>query len=252
MTLKEKNKMIKKNAIGISNPFFYFGSFLLYMALIGFISVGWAMASDKVCIVPTGTGVVKCPTLSGPEELTPGETGTYTFQNGETLTITMPSDACGTITFKTKTCSIVVRSTNGQWVYLGNECRKPGPMTSVVCGRRYERIDGRYKQVQDYTYNYFLGTCLYTEPPCGNQKCSCTPATDIFDECISVESTGLIDNYDMQAYPCFWQSTAKWIEVSPRPGPMYDYCVNTLGALGVTSMRCFQSYVLQLFEWQCN
>lgn len=145
------------------------------------------------------------------------------------------TDSCGTIAMAQ------IRSTSGQWVFMGNTCGAPGPHTSVA-GSTFTRISGRYKQEQVYSQTgYFLGTCLYTEPPCGNQGYSCTPPAEYAEPCIDFT----LCEYDRLEFPCCW--------LSPGQIPGIEAYCKSRGALGGTSMRCFASPPdgLKLFEWQC-
>jgi len=138
----------------------------------------------------------------------------------------------------------------GRWVSLGSICKVPGPPTRKMgynryAGWRYERIEGGLKQYQSYRYYYFFGTCLWTEPPCGNQRYSCVPKANSGQECLVPE----VDGFDRREYPCAWQSPEAWSESNDN----YDHsgCTNK-GAMGWTSMVCIYSKNLTAYEWQCD
>ena len=155
------------------------------------------------------------------------------------------SDCVATITVVDKRgeeATGYVRLADGHWQTIGNDCVIPGPMTSRLDGDTWERVEGKYRQEQSiFDYDHFLGTCLYTEPPCGNQGYySCNPAPDPGTECISVKSTGLVGGSDRQEYPCFWTSPVA-----------NSYCTER-GAEGFTSMYCIVSWMPILEEWTCN
>jgi hypothetical protein len=143
---------------------------------------------------------------------------------------------------------------SGRWVRIGSRCDFPGPATKRLgydswYKWQYERVVGKYRQYQTYsTSGGFGGTCLWTEPPCGNQKYSCIPQSNPGSECITLESTGLIDDYDQNEFPCIWQSP----EMSEEEfGGYHTYCTD-LGAKGWTSMLCMASGLLKLEEWRCD
>ena len=143
----------------------------------------------------------------------------------------------------------------GRWVRIGSRCDFPGPATkrlgySSWSKWQYERVVGKYRQYQAYwASGGFGGTCLWTEPPCGNQKYSCKSLTNPGSECITLESTGLIDGYDQNEFPCIWQSPEAWSEAKgTNPN---SYCTD-LGAIGWTSMICFTSRNIKLEEWRCD
>lgn len=144
---------------------------------------------------------------------------------------------------------------SGSWVNIGSRCDVPGPATKHLGYSQYykwqfERVVGRYRQYQTYsTRNYFSGTCLWNEPPCGNQPYSCRPSSNPGMECITLESTGLIDGFDNIDYPCVWQSPEAWSEATGSND--HSYCTN-LGAIGWTSMVCVTSAKLRLEEWRCD
>ncbi len=124
-----------------------------------------------------------------------------------------------------------VRLADGHWQTIGNDCVIPGPMTLRVDGYTWERVEGQYRQEQRISNrNHFLGTCLYVEPPCGNQSpYSCNPAPDPGTECIDVISTGLVGDSDRQEYPCFWSSPIELPYCTDRgsPGMTSMYCITT-------------------------
>jgi len=138
----------------------------------------------------------------------------------------------------------------GQWVSLGSICKVPGPPTRELgyyryAGWQYERIEGGLKQYQSYRFDTFSGTCLWTEPPCGNQGYSCSPKTDPGLECITLDWT---PGLDRKEYPCVWQSP----ELSEEDnGSYHTYCTD-LGAMGWTSMVCIYSKNLTAYEWRCD
>ena len=139
----------------------------------------------------------------------------------------------------------------GQWVSIGNTCQVPGPPTRELgynrhTGWQYERIEGGLRQYQSYRFDTFSGTCLWTEPPCGNQGYSCVPKTDPGLECITLDWT---PGYDRKEYPCVWQSPEAWSESNDN----YDhsYCTNR-GSMGWTSMVCIYSKNLRAEEWRCD
>ncbi len=127
-----------------------------------------------------------------------------------------------------------------------NICKIPGPKNRSGAGTfRYARVEGKYKQIQHYRTNYFLGTCAYEEPPCGQSRgYSCNTNTTC-EECISIPSTGIIpethDNYE---------DSCAWIPLDTTSS-FGQYCLNR-GALGGTSMLCIYSNWLNLYEWKCN
>jgi hypothetical protein len=142
----------------------------------------------------------------------------------------------------------------GRWVRIGSRCDFPGAATRRLgyahgWGWQYERIVGNYRQYQVFNANGFAGTCLWREPPCGNQTYSCTPQTNPGIECITLESTGLMNGYDQKEYPCVWQSPEAWSEAN-RNGN-HSYCTDR-GAIGWTSMLCFSAGRLRLEEWRCD
>lgn len=152
------------------------------------------------------------------------------------------TDSCG------NSQTIQIRSTSGQWVFLDNTCGAPGPATSQS-GSTYTRIAGRFKQNQKYfqTGHYF-GTCLYVEPPCGNQGYSCTPPSDPAPVCIDFTLCGFPGGNDQ--FPCCYQSAADY---DAEHGTSFGNWCRGHGALGATNMYCYDSpkNELKLFEWQC-
>ena len=142
----------------------------------------------------------------------------------------------------------------GRWVGIGNSCQLPGPATKHLGYNRYrgwqfERIQGKYRQYQSYRVDGFSGTCLWTEPPCGNQRYTCDPWSNPGGECITLESTGLMDGFDRKVWPCVWQSPEAWSEDTGSND--HSYCTDR-GALGWTSMQCWLSKNLRIEEWQCD
>jgi len=169
-------------------------------------------------------------------------------------TLCADDSACGaaivSVTdFKEETVTGSVRSTKGKWILIGNDCVIPGPKTRKIQDGLWERVYGRYRQTQSYGKVYWNGTCLHREPPCGNQAYCCIPKPNPGIECIALESTGLIDSYDRHAFPCYWQSPARWTEDTGNPD--HSSCIK-LGAQGWTSMACIYSGLLRLYEWRCN
>ena len=138
---------------------------------------------------------------------------------------------------------------SGRWIKIGNECIIPGPKTRKLDRLFWERVQGRYRQTQGYGYDYWNGTCLHNEPPCGNQAYSCIPDPNPGIECITLESTGAIDGYDRREFPCFWQSPEKWSEQNGDTN--HSFCTKR-GALGWTSMACFKAGLIRLYEWRCD
>lgn len=57
-----------------------------------------------------------CDTVTGPEQLAPGESAEYTCSNGVSKIITMPEGHCGVYTASVGCCSVDIRSTVGHWV----------------------------------------------------------------------------------------------------------------------------------------
>lgn len=143
----------------------------------------------------------------------------------------------------------------GRWVRIGSRCDYPGPATKRLgydswYKWQYERVVGKFRQYQTYNSSgYFNGTCLRREPPCGNQTYSCFPQSNPGFECITLESTGLIDDFDNNEYPCIWQSPQAWSEANGSND--HSFCTDR-GAIGWTSMACFTSGILRLEEWRCE
>ena len=179
----------------------------------------------------------------------------------DTRTVTLYADdtACGAATISVTdlhedTVNGSIRGSSGRWVLIGSTCQVPGPATNYLGysqyhGWQYERIVDKYRQSQYYRIGgYFYGTCLWEEPPCGNQYYSCYPASNPGEECITLESTGRMDGYDRKEFPCVWQSPEAWSEANDD----YNTYCSDLGALGWTSMQCLSSNNLRIEEWQCQ